>query len=245
MTPIITRAEAGLLPPRRVTRSWDEEMLTVHYGGDSPWGAADRSSPERFAATTDHARCTTIWRCWQLYHYRPGTNAADIFYNSGFCPHGYRLEGRGPGVMTGANGTPEGNRRSYAIVYLAGGSDPVTDGAVRAMLDEEARYGRLILRDHSQWKATSCAGAPLRAWLAAGKPAPDPTEPEQEDDEMVLVQDNEGRWWLATGVLRRSITPEAMAEWSFLGVPAHSKGSKFAVLVLRDTDDVALLHRSK
>lgn len=170
VSPLISRQAAGLLPARRVTRTSVPTMLTAHYLGESPWRGADRSSSARFEATTEHARCATLWRGVQAYHYRPGNNASDVYYNSMVCGHGYRFEGRGPGVQTGANGTAEGNRRSYAVLYLAGAGDPVTEAAARAMLDEETRYRVPILRDHSKWKPTACGGDALRGWIAAGKP---------------------------------------------------------------------------
>lgn len=225
-TPLISRAEAGLLPPRRVTPNPYAEMLTLHYLGPSPWGGADQSSGAAFASTTDHARCATLWRGIQQYHYRPGTNAADVFYNSAACPHGYRLEGRGPGVLTGANGTVEGNRRSHAVLYLAGVGDPVTDAAMVAMHDEAApeRFGLPILRDHSRWKPTGCAGDHVRAWIAAGcpdpgalppPPAPSPLVADrrrallQEDPPMYALRDSTTNavWTVANGKIDRLNDP--------------------------------------
>lgn len=146
------------------------EGLTAHYGGDSPWGAADRSSPARFRDTTDHARCASIVRAWHAFHLSKGWFG--FAYTSAVCPHGHRFEGRGPGRRTGANGTNAGNLRSYAVVYIAGGSDPVTDEAKHAYHDEVARLGKPLRWDHSDWKATACAGDPMRAWEAAGWPRP-------------------------------------------------------------------------
>lgn len=141
---------------------------TVHYGGDSPWGAADRSSPAAFRDSTSHGRCPTIARAWHSYHLSKGWFG--LAYSSLVCPHGVRYEGRGPGKRTGANGTNDGNLRSYATVYIAGGSDPITEEAKAAFLDEGARLARLRWA-HSDWKATGCPGAPLRAWKAAGFPS--------------------------------------------------------------------------
>lgn len=178
-TPLLTRAQTGLLPPRSVTRLPNPEGLTIHYGGDSPWRNADRSSPAAFEASTDHRRCASIWRAWQAFHFSPGwggtvNGGADIAYNSGFCPHGVRLEGRGPGVRSGAQGTNAGNSRSLASVYIAGGSDPLTVGAMLAALDEAERLvgHAKPTWQHGDWKATACAGPSVRAWKANGWPSP-------------------------------------------------------------------------
>lgn len=176
MTPLHSRQEAGLRAPKSRSTNIRPEGLTAHYGGPSPWGAGvDRTSPARFAATCDHARCPTIWRSWQSFH-MDANGWVDIAYTSGCCPHGHRYEGRGPGVRTAANGTNDGNLRSHATVYIAGDGDPLTDAARRAFLDEQARLGPLRW-DHGDWKPTSCAGSPIRAWKKAGWPAPN-----QEDD---------------------------------------------------------------
>lgn len=186
-TPLLTRAESGLRPPRSVTRLASPEGLTAHYWGDSPWPAsADRSSPARFAATTDHNRCASLWRAAQSYHMSPGwggtiNGGADVAYSSGVCPHGVRHEGRGPGVRTGAQGTNAGNSRSLATVYFAGGDDPLTDAAKLAFLDEARRLGNWSRPrwQHGDWKATACAGPSIRAWKAAGwtRPGTAPTPP--------------------------------------------------------------------
>lgn len=181
-TPLLSRAEWGARPPRASAPSISSEGLTVHYGGDSPWTSADRSSPEAFRASTDHNRCASILRAWQSFHL-DGRGWNDLAYNSAVCPHGVRYEGRGVGRRSGANGTNTGNARSCAVVYIAGGTDPVTTEAKAAYLDEAARFGTPLRWDHSDWKPTSCAGAPLRQWEAEGfaapgtAPAPPPTTP--------------------------------------------------------------------
>lgn len=185
-TPFHSRDDWGARP-RPLSARINNEGQTLHYGGASPWGAsADRSSPERFAATTDHARCATILRAWQAFHVE-GRGWADLAYSSAVCPHGHRYEGRGPDRRSAANGTNAGNTRSCATVYIAGGDDPVTDAAKRAFHDEAARFGVSLRWNHSDWKSTACAGDPIRAWQAAGFPAPSsptPTPPTEDDDDM-------------------------------------------------------------
>lgn len=184
-TPLHSREEIGLRPPERISRSITPRHLTAHYGGPSPWGNADRSSPAAFRDSTNHDRCASIVRAWQAYH-MDTHDWVDIAYSSGTCPHGHRYEMRGPGVRTAANGTNDGNQGSYATVYIAGGDDPVTDEAKAAFQDEAARFGVPLDREHGQWKPTACAGSPIRQWQAAGwvlgaapavAPAPPPPPP--------------------------------------------------------------------
>lgn len=176
-TPFLSRADIGLRPRVCSSTNIRAEGDTAHYGGPSPWtGAVDRSSAETFEATTDHNRCASIWRAYQAYHLDT-QGWCDIAYTSGVCPHGYRLEGRGPGQRTGANGTNDGNFRSYATCYIAGTGDPLTDSAKRAFLDEAERLGRPLRWGHRDWKSTSCPGDPLYIWRSGGFPAPEGPPP--------------------------------------------------------------------
>jgi hypothetical protein len=189
MTQFVTRSQWGARPPRSRTLA-DLYQDTAHYGGPSPWGSGvDRSSPERFALTADHARCATIVRAYQAFH-MDSRGWQDIAYSSLVCPHDYVYEGRGPGIRTAANGTNAGNSSSHATCYLAGEGDPLTDGAKRAFLHESARLSGLD-KVHSDWKATGCPGDPLRRWVHAGHPHPGGSTPPppdrppvQEDDDM-------------------------------------------------------------
>lgn len=143
------------------------EGVTAHYGGESPWpGATTRNNPTAFRLSTDHDRCASILRAWHSYHLSKGW--AGLAYSSGVCPHGHRYHGRGPGKRTGANGTNSGNLRSYAVVYIAGRSDPLTEAAAVAFLDEADRLGSVMRWDHSDWKPTECAGDAIRRWEATG-----------------------------------------------------------------------------
>lgn len=158
----------------RHSTSISPEGLTAHYGGRSPWGVADRSGSDVFRDSTDHARCPTIVRAWHAYHLSKGWFG--LAYTSAVCPHGHRFEGRGPGHRTGAQGTNDGNRRSYATVYVAGQGDPLTDEAKIALLDEEIRLGVDFEWVHSDWKPTACPGDKVRAWKAEGWQPPTGTE---------------------------------------------------------------------
>lgn len=177
VTELHSRADWGARPRVGTPSRINSEGVTVHYGGDSPWTGKgiDRSSAARFIATADHNRCPSILRAWQAYH-MDAKGWSDIAYNSAFCPHGHRYDLRGPGIRSGANGTNAGNSRSVAFVYIAGGDDPITEPAKLAAHDEAARYRQGLWRNHSDWKSTSCAGNPIKAWQANGWPRPTPPE---------------------------------------------------------------------
>lgn len=167
-TQLVSRRESGLRARHGAPSTISSEGVTVHYGGDSPWPTSiDRSSAVRFQESCDHERCASIWRAWQAFH-MDGRGWSDIAYNSGVCPHGVRFEGRGPGVRSGANGTNDGNRRSAACVYIAGGNDPLTESAKDAFADEGVRLGGGLRWQHGDWKSTACAGPSLRAWKGTG-----------------------------------------------------------------------------
>ena len=175
-TPFHDRADWGARPRVCSSTNIRAEGNTVHYGGPSPWtGAVDRSSADAFAATTDHNRCASIWRAYQAYHLDT-RGWCDIAYSSGVCPHGHRYEGRGPGQRTGAQGTNEGNLRSYATCYIAGTGDPLTEAAMRAFIDEGARLAYLRW-SHLQWHSTACPGTPLDSWRRVGFPRPEGPPP--------------------------------------------------------------------
>lgn len=222
-TPFVSRSDWGARPARSTPARINNEGQTAHYGGGSPWGAGvDRSSPERFAATADHARCATILRGWQAFHMSPGwggtkNGAADLAYNSAVCPHGYRFEGRGVGRRSAGQGTNAGNSRSCATVYIAGAGDPLTDAAKLAFLDEAARFGVAMRWNHGDWKNTACAGPAIRAWQAAGFPAPTSPTPTTEADMKLLhphdTPGDSGSIWLLIGDnVGRVRNPTALAD---------------------------------
>jgi hypothetical protein len=148
-----------------------DEGVTGHYGGGPlggfPW---------------DHSRCPTIWRAWQAYHMSPGglgvpSGGSDLAYSLGACIHGFVFEGRGVGVRTAANGTTYGNDHSYAVVYMAGAGEPLTDAGKVAFLDARAllmggpRPANSDLYPHDHWKLTECPGD-VKEWIRQGAPSP-------------------------------------------------------------------------
>jgi len=189
MTPFHTRSDWGARVPVCSSTNIRPEGDTVHYGGPSPWtGTIDRSSPAAFQATADHNRCASILRAWQAYH-MDTRGWCDLAYSSAVCPHGHRYEGRGPGLRTGAQGTNDGNLRSYATVYIGGEGDPFPDAAKLAFLDEGDRFAGLRW-GHRDWHPTGCPGSPIYAWKTAGFPrptvAPPPPKPTPQPDEDIM-----------------------------------------------------------
>lgn len=183
----VSRAEWGARPPRSRSTNITPTSCTAHYGGDSPWGGTIGS----------HQRCPVIVRSWQNFH-MDGRGWSDLAYNAVACPHGYVFEGRGRGVRSAANGTNQGNQSSYAICYLAGDGDPLTDDGKRAYLDAARWLGQPLTKVHSDWFATACPGGAVRAWVKAGAPtpggipvAPKPTTiPTIEEDAVRLVRND-------------------------------------------------------
>lgn len=163
--PVITRAQAGLPPlPSNVSTNITPQGSTGHYGGGSPWKGL-----VRVAADADHNRCASIWRAWRDYHVN-GNKWADIAYSYGVCPHGFIYEGRGRGRRTAANGTNEGNQISYAVVYIAGDGDEITEEARRAFHDAATMLGATLRWPHKHWLATGCPGSRMMVWIDAGWP---------------------------------------------------------------------------
>lgn len=155
---------------RNVSSNIRPEGITAHYGGPSNWTGANRTSGAAFARSTDHARCATVVASWHAYHISKGWSG--LAYTSVVCPHGTVFDGRGKGKRTAANGTNTGNDRSYAVCYLAGDNDPLTDEAKRAYHSEASRLGVPLRWIHREWKSTSCPGAAVEAWAKQGWPMP-------------------------------------------------------------------------
>jgi hypothetical protein len=213
-TPFVSRAGWGARPAVCVSTNIAPEGDTLHYGGPSPWSGVDRSSAARFLATASHARCATIMRAYQGFHL-DSRGWCDFAYSSAVCPHGVRYEGRGRGVRTAAQGTNDGNLRSYATVGLWGAGDPLTDPAKLAYLDEGVRLARLRW-GHRDWKSTSCPGDPAYAWRAAGFPRPSTSPPPEED--MPLTDAD-----IAKIEKMIDAKAESFKDWARLGVNAAAR----------------------
>lgn len=103
-------------------------------------------------------------------------NGCDIFYHGGVCPHGYRLEGRSKLHKSGAQGTADGNYRSFGIQYIGGVRggvySPLTDIAKVAFHDWSRYFNSSLRWGHRDWKSTDCPGTPVYRWKQAGFPLP-------------------------------------------------------------------------
>lgn len=168
----VSRSDAGLAAPTRLSSKISPQHLTAHWAGPSVWGGK----------IGDHARCSAIWRSWQKYHMST-RGWADIAYTSGVCPHGYVFDGRGPQVRTAANGTNKGNSRSYATCYIGGTGDPFTIEAQSGFIAEAARLRVPLNKVHADWRPTGCPGPAITGWVRSGaQPPPPPTKPPKEDE---------------------------------------------------------------
>lgn len=196
-SPYVTLAQAGVPPIVGASTAITPAGVTFHYGGDAlgwPW---------------PHSRCSSIWRAWDSYHRSKGW--VGIAYSHGACPHGFVYEGRGSGVRTAAQGTNDGNNRSYAVVAMIGAGDPLTDECKVAMLDARAllMLGRkpagATIWPHHAWHSTSCPGAPVDDWIAGGCPRPGvvwspPAAPVQIGSPVVaLASTPTGRGYIVVG----------------------------------------------
>ncbi len=176
-SPFVSRAGWGGRTPTCHPTNFSLEGLTLHYSGPSPWTGVDRSSVARFLATALHSRCASIWRSFEAFH-MDSRGGCCIFYHSAGCPHGVRFEGRPHTMRSGAQGTDDGNFRSFGVQTLMGLGDPLTDASKAAILDEEQRLGAPFRWGHKDWRdasgniRTACPGDPAYDWRLAGFPSP-------------------------------------------------------------------------
>ncbi|MEU8920282.1 GH25 family lysozyme [Kitasatospora sp. NPDC048545] len=142
----------------------------------------------------DHSTCAAYVRKIQAAHMAdPVQHWMDIAYNELVCEHGYRFEGRGHNVRSGANGNQTLNAQHYAICALVGssGSTVPTDAQLQGLRDAiedyqaDAAAGPEI-RGHKDGYQTDCPGGPLYTWIQAGAP-----RPIEEDDDMAARTDDE------------------------------------------------------
>jgi hypothetical protein len=159
----IARDEWGARAPRSRTNLF-ADITTFHWEGPGfgwPW---------------PHETCYSLVRGIQRYH-MDAKGWADIAYNWLACPHGFVFEGRGFNTRSAANGTNEGNGSAYAVCYLGGARDPLTDEGKFALEAAFLVSGASHHNGHRDWKPTSCPGDPVYAWQANGMPLPAPPLP--------------------------------------------------------------------
>lgn len=172
-----SRAAIGLRPARAVPRiPGPVKYTTMHYNGPRV-GITPRHS---------HEVCRRFWRMIQAFH-MDDRGWSDIAYNTGSCPHGFVLAGRGKYVRSAANGTNEGNNTAYANMLLVGESEEPTQDMYKAARESARLLGAPQLVPHSFWKGTGCPGDPTRGWILAGAPI----EEDLPEEEEVTQQDKE------------------------------------------------------
>lgn len=209
----VTRADAGLVRPRSVSRNIDPFGSAIHYGGPAQ-------------NIRSHDDCLKRWKAWQNYHMNT-LGWVDLAYSGGFCQHGYAFAGRGFGIRTAANGTNHGNYHYYAWCWIGGQGEHPTDKALDAAawwVAEARKAGGAgpDVQPHSAFKSTSCPG-PLTAQLGtitsrASHPAPERYDMNPDlvvyarrgvdfDSASAIVNSRGGR---AVPVLDRGLAQEAL-----------------------------------
>lgn len=167
-----SRASWGARPPTAVTHISSTKGVKGHYTG----GAVN------IGTLTDHEKCRSAVRGIQNGH-MDGNGWNDIAYSMIACEHAAMI-GRGPGVLTAANG-PGLNMGHYSILVLVGtsGSKEITDNMkiyfheARAYLRAHGAAGKEIL-GHRDGYATDCPGPSVYPWIQAGAPLPSgPVDP--------------------------------------------------------------------
>lgn len=210
----LTRKQIGLRPAK--SRVYlNANLMTAHYGGESPWGTVDRRTEDSFKKGTNHNRCATIWRAYQAFH-MDSRGYADIAYNFGVCPHGVIFEGRGPNTQSGAQ-MGGINRKTFAWCYIGGAGDPFPIEAQLAVHHETTtEYSLRTTLDHSKWAVTGCAGDHIRnaisEWMANGPP---PYTLEITEDAVLFIiksydQNNRERYALTDGLYRSEFVSNAL-----------------------------------
>ena len=181
--------------PDGTKKPWKVDKWVLHYGG----GGNVAGSLEKARSWIDdwHARHTGdcpvearfpsvdneqyMLRHWQAYHV-DGRGWTDIAYNYAVGQSGtiYRLRGENRSGATSGDYDGDGIKENYearAVVWIGGAGQEPTAAAYSALARLWASDPRLII-GHSDVKATSCPGDPLRAWLKSGGYKAAPSEPD-------------------------------------------------------------------
>lgn len=175
---MISRAQWGARNPKRITAMpGPVHGIACHYEGVDLGDYSADSVPGRVKAI-------------QAFH-MGGQNWDDIAYSALVDRFGRVFVGRGPGVRTAANGTNDANAHYYAVCFLMGPNDHLTDEAkagwleARRWLQETGGAGNQI-QPHSNFFNTSCPGNPARIWVNAGAPSPGLWSPPPSGSMVVL-----------------------------------------------------------
>ena len=118
-----------------------------------------------------------------------------IAYSLIVCPHGYVFEGRGAGVRSAANGTSSigGNDHWYAVCYLSGQGDLLTDAGKAGLIDavqylRNAGAGEKV-NGHRDHHPTECPGDAIYQWLKTAQfGAPELTRGPLADDALAAAR---------------------------------------------------------
>ena len=103
---------------------------------------------------------------------------AAIPYNELACQHGHRIEGRGAGRRSAANGSNLANTRYgsvCALLPIGGHPTEAMLAAIRSTLASQAPGGKLVTHGQIRPEPTACPGPDLSAWIARGAPLAKPT----------------------------------------------------------------------
>jgi N-acetylmuramoyl-L-alanine amidase len=173
---IVSRSDCGLQPPIRPLSPMPASTvvgIVAHYVG------ADQNP----TPTPDQTKA--LWRQLQAgaFSGSNGESYIDIPYNFALDPAGLILEGRGWGFQNAANGDSFANGHTWAICYLAGPGNPITDAAKKS-LTEFSQYAATLgpvsyIKPHSSFYPTACPGDSVRNFLPTINlhPAPIPVTP--------------------------------------------------------------------
>lgn len=163
---IESRATWGSRLPRTTSYVSSTRGVKAHYTGG-------RVDP---ATLTDHSKCRAMIRAFQSQHMN-GNGWADLAYSMWVCNHTAGM-GRGPGVLTAANG-PGLNAAHYSILFLVGNAGVTEPTDNMKWRFHEARDHLRIhggagaeIKGHRDGYSTDCPGDPIYAWVRAGAPVP-------------------------------------------------------------------------
>lgn len=175
---LITRKEWGARPSKGATSVAGTRGVKVHYTG----------ATESAAMKSDHQACVRRVRAIQDEH-MDGRGWNDIAYSMIVCWHGDVFVGRGPLILTAANGAGL-NAGHYSVLGLVGNkglTQPSKDmeAGIREAIAYLRRKGNAgdEIKGHRNGYATDCPGEPLYALVRSGALEPEgkPQFPDEED----------------------------------------------------------------
>ena len=177
--------------PDGTKKPWKVDKWVLHYGGGANVaGGLDKAI--EYAAARPDAGVKPMFpsvenekfmlRRWQAYHV-DSRGWTDIAYNYAVGQSGtiYRLRGENRSGATSGDYEPDGikeNNEARAVVWIGGAGQQPTAEAYASLSRLIQADPRLVI-GHSDVKATSCPGDPIREWIKkrgweAAVPAPNP-----------------------------------------------------------------------